>query len=88
MPWTSCPGSGIIAMVWIACGRIDALHHNSFKPWDNAAAFLIVREAGGKVFTLEGKEARFTDAKVLVGTPGIVEKLQDVFAKLPAELLS
>jgi myo-inositol-1(or 4)-monophosphatase len=89
MPWTSCPGSGVLALVWLACGRIDALHHNGFKPWDNAAAFLIIREAGGKVLTLDsGKEASFTSACVLAGTPVIVEKLQGIFANLPPELLS
>lgn len=88
MPWSSCPGSGVLALVWLACGRIDALHHNGFKPWDNAAAFLIIREAGGKVLTLDGTDAPFTSACVLAGTPAIVEKLVAVFAKLPSELLS
>lgn len=88
MPWSSRPGSGVLALVWLACRRIDALHHNGFKPWDNAAAFLIIREAGGVVLTLKGEQAPFTTATVLAGTPGIVAQLQEVFAKLPGELLN
>ncbi len=87
MPWTSCPGSGVLVMAWVACGRIDAYHHNGIKPWDNAAAFIIAHEAGGAVLTLAGEEAPFTTQTLLIGTPAIVSQLQTVFAKLPKELL-
>lgn len=79
VPWTSCPGSGVLIMAWVACGRIDAYHHNGLKPWDNAAAFLLVREAGGIVQTLTGEEAPFTSATVLMGNPSIVNSLRDIF---------
>ncbi len=87
MPWTSCPGSSVLTMAWVACGRVDAIHHTNFFPWDNAAAMVINREAGAKVLTLTGKEARFTDMQVVVGTPAIVDQLLAVFGRLPAELL-
>jgi len=87
MPWTSCPGSGVLIMAWVACGRIDAYHHNGLKPWDNAAAFLLVREAGGEVRTLEGETAPFTSATVLMGNSQIVQTLRDIFKDLPQELL-
>lgn len=88
MPWTSCPGSGVLIMAWVACGRIDAYHHNGLKPWDNAAAFLLVQEAGGivqKLNLLEG--AGFTDTTILMGTPEIVKDLRDVFDRLKDEAL-
>jgi myo-inositol-1(or 4)-monophosphatase len=88
MPWTSCPGSGVLIMAWVACGRIDAYHHNGLKPWDNAAAFLLVREAGGEVQTLEGEIAPFTSATVLMGNAQIVRTLRGVFENLPQELLA
>jgi myo-inositol-1(or 4)-monophosphatase len=65
MPWTSCPGSAVLVLAWIAGGRVDAIHHTGFKPWDNAAGMLLVREAGGIVHTLQGQEATFTDAKLV-----------------------
>ncbi len=88
MPWTNCPGSGVLILCYVACGRFDAYHHNGLKPWDNAAAFLIIREAGGLVHTLEGHEAAFTSATVLAGTPKVAEELEKVFAKLDPTLLS
>lgn len=87
MPWTSCPGSGVLIMAWVACGRLDAYHHNGLKPWDNAAAFLIAREAGAVVWTLEGEEAGFTSATALMGTPEIAQQLQAIFHNANPELL-
>ena len=88
MPWLSLHGSGVIIMTNVASGRFDAYHHNGLKPWDNAAAFLIVREAGGVVETLSGEEAPFTSPTVLMGTPGAVADLRNVFAGVNPELLS
>ena len=88
MPWISCPGSAVLVMAWIACGRVDALHHTGFKPWDNAAAFVINQEAGATIMRLDGGEATFTDSKLLIGTPAIVDQLHEIFQKIPAELLA
>jgi myo-inositol-1(or 4)-monophosphatase len=88
MPWTGMHGSAVLALADIARGRVDAYHHSSLKPWDNAAGILLVREAGGVVWTLEGKEASFTSPGVLAGTPKVAAILKDVFAKIDPELLS
>lgn len=88
MPWTSCPGSGVMIMAYVACGRFDAYHHNGLKPWDNAAAFLLIREAGGVVLTLQGEEAPFTSSSVLTGNPQLAGKLQSIFAKINQDLLA
>jgi myo-inositol-1(or 4)-monophosphatase len=87
MPWTGMHGSAVLAYANIAHGRIDAYHHASLKPWDNAAGFLLVREAGGVVWTLHGEEANFTDGAILAGTPKIAEILRDTFLQINPELL-
>lgn len=86
MPWTSCPGSGVLILAWVACGRIDTYHHNGLKPWDNAAAFLIIREAGGVVWTLRGDEAPFTTNNIIAGTPAIASQCKQIFSELSEEL--
>ncbi len=88
MPWSSLPGSAVLALVWVACGRIDAIHHTGFKPWDNAAALVICQEAGAQTLALQGGKAKFTDSSLLVGTHTVVEQLADIFTKLPKELLA
>ena len=88
MPWTSCPGSGVLILAWVACGRIDAYHHNGLKPWDNAAAFLLVREAGGVVHALDDKsDVSFTAAAMIAGNPGIVSDLEKIFDRVDPGLL-
>lgn len=88
MPWTNCPGSGVLIMTNIACGRFDAYHHNGLKPWDNAAAFLLVQEAGGEVCRLDGTPARFTESSVIVGNRAIVAILKEIFAGIDPVLLT
>ncbi len=88
MPWTSCGGSAVLIMANVACGRVDAYHHNGLKPWDNAAAFLVVSEAGGVVVRLNGEPATFTDSSVIIGTPAIVSKLQSIFSEIDQDLLN
>lgn len=83
MPWVSCPGSGVLIMCWVACGRIDVYHHNGLKPWDNAAAFLIVQEAGGTGLSLDGKPVRFVDSSVIIGVSSLVTQLSDIFKGHP-----
>jgi myo-inositol-1(or 4)-monophosphatase len=88
MPWTSCPGSGVLILAWVACGRFDAYHHNGLKPWDNAAAFLLVREAGGVVHGLaSGKDVPFTAAAMVAGSPSITAQLEEIFRSVDQELL-
>lgn len=42
-------GAAVIDLCWIACGRLDACFFYAAKPWDMAAASLIIEEAGGKL---------------------------------------
>ena len=88
MPWTNCPGSGVLIMSNIACGRFDVYHHNGLKPWDNAAAFLLVTEAGGEVCKLNGTDSHFTDSDVIIGNPAMVQKLKQVFSTIDPILLT
>lgn len=88
MPWTSVSGCAGIAMVNVASGRADAFHHSILQPWDNAAGFVLVREAGGQVYDLYGNEASFTSSSVLVGNPHIASKLKEIFALIDPALLS
>ncbi len=48
-------GSAAMDLSYLACGRFDGFWELKLKPWDTAAAVLIVQEAGGKVTTYSGK---------------------------------
>jgi myo-inositol-1(or 4)-monophosphatase len=49
-------GSAVVDLSDLAEGKIDAYLHSGLKPWDVAAASLIVEKAGGKVTTTKGEK--------------------------------
>lgn len=80
-PWVLIKGSAVLTMCEVAAGRIDVYIHTFVKPWDNAAAFLLVREAGGVVKDFQGNDAAFTSHEVVVGNEALViECLQQLTA--------
>lgn len=42
-------GSAALALAWVAAGRLDAYFNVGLKPWDVAAAALLIRQAGGRL---------------------------------------
>lgn len=59
-------GSAALDICYVACGRCDLFYEMMLSPWDYAAASLIVREAGGRVATLQGEDLQFNDKTSLV----------------------
>jgi myo-inositol-1(or 4)-monophosphatase len=49
-------GSAALDLCYVACGRIDGFWELKLKPWDIAAASLIVTEAGGRVSDFSGND--------------------------------
>ncbi len=42
-------GSAALALAWIAAGRVDAYLNLNLHPWDIAAGWLLIKEAGGQI---------------------------------------
>jgi len=49
-------GAAALDLAYLACGRTDGFWEINLKPWDTAAAMLLVSEAGGRLTTYNGKE--------------------------------
>jgi len=47
-------GSMVLDLAYLAAGRIDLFWSQGMGAWDAAAGVLLIREAGGEVFTLDG----------------------------------
>lgn len=58
-------GSAAIDLCWVAAGRFDGFYEHKLEPWDSAAGYLIVEEAGGKVTDLEGNKFSVYQHRVL-----------------------
>jgi len=48
-------GSAALDLCYVAAGRLDGFWEQDLKPWDTAAGEIIVREAGGRVTTFDGR---------------------------------
>lgn len=55
-------GSAALDLAFTACGRLDVFYEDWLKPWDLAAGWLLVEEAGGRVSALNGAPFRFGQA--------------------------
>ncbi len=66
-------GAAALDMCYVACGRFDGFWEMDLKPWDSAAAYLIVKEAGGKITEFNG--SKFTPySKEILATNGLIHK--------------
>lgn len=68
-------GSAALEMCYVAAGRFDLFVHEALSPWDIAAPWLIVREAGGSIVDLtSGRAADAFAPKVCLGHPKVVRE--------------
>ena len=65
------PGSAALDLACVASGRYDGFWERGLKPWDLAAGYVLVTEAGGRVSGYSGQETTPLDAEV-VATNGIL----------------
>ncbi|NOQ45915.1 MAG: inositol monophosphatase [Desulfobulbaceae bacterium] len=49
-------GAAAVDLAYVACGRLDGFYEMDLKPWDSAAGWLLVEEAGGIVTDFGGKK--------------------------------
>ena len=71
-------GSAAIDLCWVACGRFDGFYEHKLEPWDSAAGYLIVEEAGGKVTDHEGQPFSVYQHKVLATNGKIHDEMVEV----------
>lgn len=74
------PGSAAMDLCWLAIGRIDGFWELDLKPWDTAAATVIVREAGGKISRLNGQKFSITDRDLLASNGCLHRPMKEVLA--------
>lgn len=58
-------GSAATDLAYLAAGRYDAFWERGLAPWDVAAGFILVREAGGKITNYGGGETGIRDKEVV-----------------------
>jgi myo-inositol-1(or 4)-monophosphatase len=68
-------GAAALDLAWVAAGRFDAYWERSLSPWDMAAGIALVREAGGFVTDLDGREDMLKTGGIIAGTDALHREL-------------
>jgi myo-inositol-1(or 4)-monophosphatase len=64
-------GSAALDLAYVAAGRLDAFWEFNLNPWDTAAGYLLVEEAGGQMTDFSGKPFRL-DSREILASNGLI----------------
>ena len=71
-------GSAAIELAYVAAGRVNLYLERNLKPWDFAAAIVIIEEAGGIITDYEGNPIDVSKpSDILAGNKIVHEKLRN-----------
>ena len=71
-------GSAAIELAFVAAGRVDIYLERNLKPWDYAAAIVIIEEAGGIITDYSGKPIDISKpSDILAGNKTVHKKLRE-----------
>lgn len=64
-------GAASVDLASVASGRLDGFWEMYLSPWDVAAGILLIREAGGVVTDIDGRDAQVTFGSIVAGNPAM-----------------
>ncbi|HEY2070572.1 MAG TPA: inositol monophosphatase family protein, partial [Rhizomicrobium sp.] len=68
-------GAASLDLAYVAAGRFDAFWERGLAPWDMAAGILMVKEAGGVVSDLTGREKMLDSGHILASNESLHPKI-------------
>ena len=77
-------GSAALDLAYVAAGRFDGFWELKLNPWDIAAGWLLVEEAGGIVTDMQGKDYYLESPSILASNGIIHQEMKDVFKGAPS----
>jgi myo-inositol-1(or 4)-monophosphatase len=78
-------GSASLDLAWLSAGHLNASLMLSNLPWDVGAGVLLVREAGGEVYDLDGSPYSFGSTFTIASAPALKEPLLAIVQSAFAE---
>jgi len=78
-------GAAALDLAYVAAGRYDAYWEANLQPWDMAAGIVIVREAGGFVSDLSGREDMLGTGGIIAGNDVLRNQLETVLKRARAK---
>ena len=64
-------GAACLDLAWTAAGRYDGFWEHGLDAWDIAAGIVLVREAGGFVTDVDGREAPHRTGSIVAGNEAV-----------------
>ncbi len=74
------PGAAALDLAYVAAGRLEGFWEVKLNPWDVAAGWLLVEEAGGRVTDLQGGPYRLGHRYIVATNGRIHQALLEVLA--------
>lgn len=65
-------GSAALALAYVAAGRLDVFWGSNLRPWDVAAAQLLIEESGGKMTHFDGSDYNLLQVSTTLGTNSLL----------------
>ena len=74
-------GAAALDLAYLAAGRNDIFFECLLSPWDYAAGYLLIREAGGVITSMDGAEPDFTKPiSIMAASPNLYPQLLSLLA--------
>lgn len=74
-------GSAALDLAYVACGRFEGFWELDLSPWDIAAGAILIKEAGGQITDMWGKENYLNHGDTLASNRWIHDKLLAITQK-------
>lgn len=72
------PGAAALDLAYVAAGRFDSFWERGLQPWDVAAGYILVKEAGGFIESLDKGKDPIYSGNVLASNAEIHDKLAKI----------
>lgn len=77
-PMTRRFGAAALDLCYVAAGRFDGFWERGLKPWDIAAGYLIVKESGGFITSIDNEDDVIYSANAVAGNNDIYSNLRKI----------
>ncbi|BDE07124.1 inositol monophosphatase [Vulcanimicrobium alpinum] len=77
-------GSAALDLAFVATGIYDAFWEFDLKPWDIAAGWVLIEEAGGRVGAIAGGPLDLDEGSILASNGAIHDEIQSALARADA----
>lgn len=74
-------GSAALDLAYVAAGYLDGFWEFSLKPWDIAAGYILVKEAGGLVTDFHRTQELWTNGSIVAANPKLLPEILKVIQK-------